>query len=138
MEGVSRCIGVEFQNIAYSGYFQSVRANIQASNSDDVSPALPKPFVVGSFMHQGAFCRKEVLVPQLLNVNEGPLSTAEGEMLDSGECEVLLVVHLHEVKNGYAIRYFRFIDRDGFIVVYAAGCFNAFTLFNGDGIEELI
>ena len=138
MEGVSRCVSMELHNIANSGYPQSVRVNIQSSNGNDVSSALSDPFVVGSFMHQRAFCRKEVLVPLLLDVDEGPLSTAEGEMLDSRECEVLLLVHLHETKNGYAVRYFRFVDCDRFVVVDAARRFDTFTSLSGDGIEEFI
>ena len=59
-------------------------------------------------------------------------------MLDSRECEILLLVHLHEAKNGYAIRYFCFIDCDRLIVIDAARCFNTFTPLSGNSIEEFI
>ena len=39
--------------------------------------------IMAFFMQYPAFCRAQVLLPDLLDVDQSPLTTAEGKMLDA-------------------------------------------------------
>lgn len=50
------------------------------------------------FMQQLPFRRSHILSPKLLDMDERPLSAAEGKMLQPGELEVIVLPITHDMR----------------------------------------
>ena len=76
------CLG-EFHHIADSRSPQGGRTDPQTPHRHHPGPFFHEPIVVGILVDQLPLCRQAVLLPLLVNVDQGPLAPAKDEMLDS-------------------------------------------------------
>ena len=82
---------VKFHHIAFPGNAEGAGEDREPPENQGVAPALPLLPVVGPGMEQIALHGPQILPPQALNVDEGPLAAAESEMLQARQLERLLL-----------------------------------------------
>lgn len=72
-----------FQHITLPGYPQFPGVDAHPTGDKPVTPAFLKLGVVGILVQDAAINGAVILRPLILNVNQRPLTAAEGKMLDS-------------------------------------------------------
>ncbi len=78
---------MKLDDIADACQPELMRMHPQPSNNDRVAPALANASIVGASMHKRPLNSKNVFAPLLLKMDEGPLTSTKGKMLDAGESE---------------------------------------------------
>ena len=86
------------QHVAGPGHPQGTGKHPYPPHRQQVSPALPQVLVVGPLVQNVPFHRAVVLLPLVLNVDQGPLPAAELEMLETGELEEVLLLIGHPIR----------------------------------------
>ena len=74
-------IQMELHHITLTGYPQRPGEDGQPPNDQGVSSPLPGAHIVGVLVEELAVDGAPVLLPLVFDVDEGPLSAAEGEVL---------------------------------------------------------
>ena len=62
----------------------------QAANDEGIASPFAQLFIMGAFVHELALGCQHVVGPRLLDMDERPLSSAEREVLDTGQREELV------------------------------------------------
>lgn len=91
VEGYALWVGVELHHITFPGDAQRGRDNGQPPEDQEIAPALPRLLIVGAAVEQIALHRAKIVLPLLFDVDQRPLAAAEGEVLDAGELEEVLL-----------------------------------------------
>lgn len=91
-------ICAKFYHITFSGKTQRRGGNGETSQNHRVSAFFPELLGMGPPVEQVAFCCPEVFPPLLFNVNQSPLATAKGKVLQAGELEILLLSVHHPMR----------------------------------------
>ena len=91
-------IGVEFHYIAFSGEPQCPRYHRETPEDQNIAPPLPQLLIMGPAVEECTLHGAQILLPLLLDVDEGPLAAAEGKVLQSGELEEILLRIDHPIR----------------------------------------
>ena len=84
---------MKLDHVAHAHDLQAVRNHPQAARRQGIAPALEQRFVVGAAVHQAAVYRALVVGPQLLDVDQRPLTRAQGVVLYAGQGQIVLLRH---------------------------------------------
>ena len=71
---------------------------MEAPEDQNISPPFPLLVIMGPTVEEFTLHSAQILLPLLLNVDEGPLAAAEGEMLQPGELKEIFLRIDHPIR----------------------------------------
>ena len=89
-EGHAVRSAVKFHHVALPCDPKPMRDHREPAQDQRVSPAFPLGFVVGALVEEGSLHRAQIFLPLVFHVDQGPLTAAEGKVLQAGELEEIL------------------------------------------------
>lgn len=81
---------MKLDDIALPHHTELIGSHRKTTDDDLITSMLTNALVVRPFMHDIAFSSEHIVLPNLLNMDETPLSPAEGEMLYARERKKLI------------------------------------------------
>jgi hypothetical protein len=80
---------MKFHDVGFPDQAESQRPQWKAIFNPNIPPGLPV-LLMDPFMHDPTFSRRPIFIPELLDVDEGALSLAKGDVLKSRDHDKIL------------------------------------------------
>ena len=91
LQGDSGRVGPELHHVAGAGHAQPMADHPHSAGDEQAAPAFSLGGIVAAGVLKPPLGSAQIFAPLLLQMNQRPLTTAEGEMLQAGHEEILVL-----------------------------------------------
>ena len=88
---------MKFNHVALPGHPQRARLDADSPQNIHVSAALALGVVVGFTVEEIPLHRSQIFCPKLFNMDQRPLATAKGKMLESRKLQPFILAVFHQI-----------------------------------------